>query len=122
MRTLKERRKAAAFRTTTPTMTDQAGAANTDLNIIVTQFLKTGQSPSKGTPIYGDFTEFPRDLKTAIERAASVNRLRKGLPTQLRELPIEQLLGLTPEKIREILTPPKEEGEQSSKPKSEDNT
>lgn len=105
MKTLKDRRKAAAFHNTTPTMTDQSAAATTDLNVIVNQFLKTGQSPNRGNPRYGDFSQLPTDLRGMIETSRSVAKLRRALPEQLKELPMEELLGLTPEKLAEMLAP-----------------
>lgn len=109
MRTTAQKRKAAAFfndHTKNPTMTDQSAAATTDLNVIVNQFLKTGTSSSKGNPRYGDFSDLPTDLRGIIETARSVTKLRSNLPPQLRDLPVEQLLALTPEQIATILTPP----------------
>lgn len=112
MRTLTQRRAAAAFRTTTPTKTDQAGAATTDLNVIINQFLRTGKSASTGIPRYGDFTELPTDLRGMIESSRSMRTRRAQLPPELRDLPLEELLALTPEEIKRILAPPKQEGEQ----------
>lgn len=109
MKTLKDRRKAAAFVNTQPTKTDQSAASQTDLNVIVNQFLKTGTTSSRGNPRYGDFSELPQDLRGMIEQARSVQRLRRGLPDALREKPIEELLTLTPDQLTSILTPPKPE-------------
>lgn len=106
MRTLKQRRAAAAFHNTQPTMTDQSAASQTDLNVIVNQFLKTGTSSSKGNPRYGDFSQLPEDLRGMIEQARSVTQLRRDLPPQLRDMQIEELLNLTPEQITHILRPP----------------
>lgn len=105
MRTLAERRTAARFINTEPTMTDQSAAAQTDLNIIMTQFLKSGTSPSTSQPVYGDFSELPTNLRDAIEQARSVSRIRSQLPPQLRDMPVEEILALTPEQIAAILTP-----------------
>lgn len=106
MRTLKERREAARYVNTMPTMTDQSAAANTDLNVIVNQFLKTGQTASRSTPVYGDFSQLPDNLRDAIDQARSVQRLRSTLPPQLRERTTEELLALTAEDIARILAPP----------------
>lgn len=105
MRTLELRREAARFINTEPTMTDQSAASQTDLNIIMTQFLKTGTSPSTSQPVYGDFSELPNNLRDAIEQARSVSRIRSQLPPQLREMPVEDILSLTPEQLGDILTP-----------------
>lgn len=109
MKNLKQRRAAARYRNTMPTMTDQSQAANTDLNVIVNQFLKTGQSASKGNPIYGDFSQLPTNLRDAIDQARSVQHLRRTLPPQLRDMDAAELLTLTPEDITRILTPPHKE-------------
>lgn len=119
MKNLKQRRKAAAFRNTQPTMTDQSQAATTDLNVIVNQFLRTGQSPSKGTPIYGDFTQLPQNLRDAFEQARGVKNLRRQLPPQLKDMEPAQLLALTPEDIKRILTPV---DKATDKPKEEPKT
>lgn len=106
MRTLKERRKAAAYSNTEPTLTDQSARATTDLNVIVNQFLKTGQSQSRSIPRYGDFTQIPTDLRGIIETSRSMNDYRRKLPEQLRGMSIQELLQLTPETLKRILTPP----------------
>lgn len=105
-RTLKDRRQAAKHINKLPTETDQSGAAQTDLNIIVNQFLKTGTSSSVGIPRYADYTQIPTDLREAIEQARSVTRLRQELPLALQNMPVEELLALTPDAIAAILQPP----------------
>jgi len=103
---MKEKRAKARYRNTDPTMTDQSAVASTDLHVIINQFLKTGQSASKGIPRYGDFTQLPDNLRDAIEQARSVKRIRHNLPPQLQNLTTEELLALTPEDIARRLTPP----------------
>jgi len=96
-----------------PTMTDQSQAAETDLNIIMKQFLKTGTVPgASGEPMYEDFTELPNDLRGMIELSRTMREQRRNLPEQIRHLPVEDLLGLTPDKWNAIMKPaeqPKEE-------------
>lgn len=106
MLTLKQRRERAAYRSTKPTKTDQSAASQTDLNVIVNQFLKTGTSAMNGVPRYGDFSELPSDLRGMIEMSRSMKERRRNLPEKLREMPIEELLALTPEQIKTILNPP----------------
>lgn len=106
MLTLKERRKASAHINNQPTLTDQSAASQTDLNIIVNQFLKTGQSNSRSVPRYGDFTGIPQDLRGIIETSRSVQRLRGNLPEKLKGLSVQELLALTPEQINAIINPP----------------
>lgn len=106
MRTLEQRRRAAAYVETGKTMTDQSAAATTDLHVIVNQFLKTGQSGSRSTPRYGDFSELPEDLRGYINQARALNHHRTRLPEQLRNMPTNELLALTTEQIAQILNPP----------------
>jgi len=101
---------------TLPTLTDQSAAKETDRNIIVKKFMATGQAPVGNQGFYADMTHLPTDLQGFIRRARSIPNLRGKLPGPLRELSINQLLNLTPEQLREKLTPPapppaKKEGE-----------
>jgi len=95
-----------------PTMTDQSQAAETDINVIIKQFMKTGQATGPAeNPMYEDFTEFPTDLRSMIERSREVAKLRRELPEKLQHLEVEELLGLTPEAWNKIMKPeePKKE-------------
>lgn len=97
---------AAIFNNTMPTKTDQADAKNTDINIIVGQAAISGTVPGRNKePIYADFSQLPTDLREMIETTRNIETLRKTLPPQLREKPIEELLTLTPDAIAQILTP-----------------
>lgn len=90
-------------RETMPTKTDQSGAAETDVNVIVSQFKISGVVPGASRPgMYGDFTQLPHDLRDMIEQSRALMRTRNDLPDQLKGLPIEQLLALTPAKIAAI--------------------
>lgn len=116
MKPWKERRKIAAIKNTEPTLTDQAGAASTDLNIIMKQFLKTGTIPgAKGEPIYGDFTEIVTDYRDMLERSRTLADIRKQLPHALQQLPIEELLALNGEQLAAYLRPVSEP--ETEKPK-----
>lgn len=99
----KRNKAAAIFNSNKPTKTDQSQASTTDINVIVTQFLRTGHSPGQQQPIYGDFTEFPPDLQTMFQLASSVKEKIAALPIELQGLPLEQLAQLTPEDINTIL-------------------
>jgi len=101
-----ENRKRARTENLEPTETDQSGAAQTDMNIIVTQLLKTGQGPGNPVaPMYGDFTNLPRDLRETIETCRGLKDIRNNLPEQLKDKPIEDLLLMTREDIDAILAP-----------------
>lgn len=83
----KRNKEAAKYRNTEPSLTDQSQASSTDINIIVTQFLRTGQAPPGAQPVYGDFTEFPTDLRTMFDMARSVREKVDQLPEELRGVP-----------------------------------
>jgi len=102
-----ENRKRARTFNNQPTETDQAGAAETDLNVIVGRMLTNRSVPgAKGEPLYGDFTGLPKDLRAMIETARDVERLRGQLPDKLAELTVEDLVQLPPNTLKDILTPP----------------
>lgn len=102
-----QNRKRAQIRNTAPTMTDQSQAENTDLNIIVRQFMTTGQAPgARGQPLYGDFTELPRDLRSMIHHARSLEKLQEELPAQLRNHTLDQLFAITNDELVKMMQPP----------------
>lgn len=93
-----------------PSMTDQSQAADTDVNVIVKKYAVTGQAPGMAKkPIYLDFTQIPDTLRGMMEKGHELRGYRAKLPEQLRELPLEALLTLTPEQIKAIVEPPKPE-------------
>lgn len=103
----KRNKERAIYHSTEPTMTDQAGARETDINVIVGRFGISNQIPTNGQPpMYGDFSHLPEDLRGFIETAQSYEERRAALPEQLRNMPIEELLALTPEELTNKLTPP----------------
>lgn len=101
--------------TTQPTKTDQAGAGETSLHTIISRYGVSGQMPvTNRTPITGDLTKMPTELREVFQMARSMRENRAKLPKQLRELPLEQLLALTREELDKLLKPasppaPKEE-------------
>lgn len=103
-----ENRKRAQTVNTNPTMTDQAGARDTDINVIVKTFTRTGMVPAaQGKPLVGmDFTQLPQDLRGFIETANNLNQIKNRLPAELRAMDIAELMALTPEQITNKLTPP----------------
>lgn len=103
-RTNKERAKT---RNTEPTMTEQSQARDTDINVIVGRFLKTGTAPgAPAEPMYGDFSQYPDNFREMIELADTLNSRRAQLPDALKNMALEELLALTPEALTNILTPP----------------
>lgn len=92
---------------TKPTLTDQAGAKDTDINVIVSRFTKTGTVPgTKTAPMSGDFTQLPRDLAEFIQTSRNLQTLTRKLPKELQDMKIEDMLALTPEQLKEKLAPP----------------
>jgi hypothetical protein len=99
-------KKAAIYNNDDPSATDQSSAHETDINVIVGKYGITGRVPAmKGTPIAGDFTGLPGDLRDMIETSRTVKHKRDSLPKELRDLPVEELLSLTPDKLNAILAP-----------------
>lgn len=97
---------AAIYRNTEPSKTDQSQAKDTDINVIVNRYGVTGTAPgTTKEPLYEDFTELPRDLRGMIEKGRDLQRLRRQLPKQLAEMPVDQLLALSPDQINAILKP-----------------
>lgn len=102
-----ENKAAAVFINTKPTKTDQAGAGETDINVIIRKYGITGIVPSAPqAPMYGDFTNIPHDLAEMMQLARTAEAHRANLPEQLRGMSLEAMLALTPEQLNTILTPP----------------
>lgn len=102
----RDRKAAAITYTTEPTLTDQAAARDTDINVIVAQFTIHGQVPGQtGQPMYDDFTQLPSDLRGFIERSRELETAKAKLPDALKKLSIDALLGLTTAQLTDILTP-----------------
>jgi len=112
----KNRLKARTF-SNKPTLTDQAGARDTDINVIVGQFMVHGQLPGNSKqPIQGaDFTNMPTDLRGFIELGKSIETNKQKLPPQLKGMSLEKILSLTPEELKTILAPPEEKPKEETK-------
>lgn len=96
----------AIYMDDTPTMTDQAGARETDINVIVGRYGISGQvHGNQKEPMYGDFSNLPDGLREFIETAKTYEERRAELPEQLRGMDPEELLALTPEELTRKLTP-----------------
>lgn len=91
-----------------PTLTDQAAAAGTDINVIVRQLQISGTMPGAPTPSLGglDTTEIPDNLADALATIRNIKNLRRQLPPQLEGKSMNELLALTPDQLTTILTPP----------------
>lgn len=104
---------------TQPTLTDQSQAAETDLNLIIRKFGITGAIPGTARePMYGDFTDLPTDLRGFLETSRELNRHKNNLPAELRDIPTEELLYMTPEQLAAKLKPePPKEPTEPKEPK-----
>lgn len=107
MKTHAELRAAARTYNNEPTLTDQSGRQQTDLNIILQQAAITGTMPSNGKePQYHDWTLIPRDLRGMLELREKIEEHRARLPEKLREIPLEKLMEMTDAEINATLQPP----------------
>jgi len=93
---------------TDPSETDQTGAEETNINVIVKRYGVYGTIPQGSkAPIFGaDTTDWPTDLGLAIDLARSLEKIRGELPPAMQKMSTDELLALTPEKIVSILKPP----------------
>lgn len=82
------------------TMTDQAGAAATDINIIVEKMRATGTFPAGAKqPMYVDMSQLPDNLRDMLEMSRNIESQRNNLPEALRHLSTAELLAKKPEEI-----------------------
>lgn len=89
-----------------PTMTDQSGAKDADLNVIVERMIRTGTvTQAKDQPMYGDFSELPRDYREFIHQARSLEKLRGELPKELAALTVEDLVVMDNRALADYLKP-----------------
>jgi len=104
----KERARRLASVNNQPTRTDQSGAEDSDINVIVKRYGVYGTIPQgKKQPQFGqDLSEIPTDLAEVIESARMLEIYRGQLPDALKALNIEDLITMTPEAIADILKPP----------------
>lgn len=115
----RKNKKAAIFKNFEPSMTDQSQADSVDIVQIIKRFRVTGMAPRLGVQgHYADYSEIPNDLRGIIEQSRSIHSLRKKLPEALRDVPVEELLSMTPEQMARIVAPPpdKQTDKQEEKP------
>lgn len=102
-----KRARALATKNSMPTMTDQSQADDTNVNVIVKKMSITGPRTGPGNAQYGDYSTLPSHLRGWIELGRSLDTNRQQLPPQLQNLPLTDLLTLSPDQIDAILNPPK---------------
>lgn len=89
-----------------PTMTDQSGAKDADLNVIVERMIRTGTvTQAKDQPMYGDFSGLPKDYRDFIHQARSIEKLRGDLPKELGALTVEDLVVMDNQALADYLKP-----------------
>jgi len=107
MNAAKARSDKYATTNTDPTMTDQSGSDDTDINLIIKRYGVYGTAPGAATPQqYGDFADLPTDLAEGIKLIRSQKDLVGKLPPELQTMSIEELMTLTHDQLTEILAPP----------------
>lgn len=112
---IENKAKAVTF-DNTPTLTDQAAAKDTDINVIVGQFLIHGQAPGNTKQgMYEDFTQLPDDFRGYLDLLKTMEATHAKLPNILKAMNVGELLALTPDQLANILTPAK----QPEEPKAE---
>lgn len=103
----KQNKLEGAYCNESPSMTDQAGADQTHINVILKQMRITGQVTGHNKEhIEADFSLLPSDLRSMIELTREISQMRNRLPRELRDYTPEQLDSLTAEQLTAILTPP----------------
>lgn len=90
-----------------PSKTDQSFLKETDINHIVSKFLKTGQmdTPRVGQGVYADITQF-HDLPTAMNQVTKAQEAFDALPAKVRER-----FGNSPLQMVQFLQDPKNDDE-----------
>ncbi|AXH75814.1 MAG: internal scaffolding protein [Microviridae sp.] len=102
----KERSDYYATENKDPSMTDQSGSNDTDINTIVKRYGTYGTMPqSNQQPVYGDVADQPTDLRDRIALIRSIPNIKAGLPKELESLTLEEVLALTPAELTSKLTP-----------------
>lgn len=103
--TYRERANRLATVDNTPTMTDQAGSEDTDINVIVKRYGVYGTMPqgTKQARFGEDYSQLPDDLAGFIYTARSVERLRGELPFELANLTMEELVTYDTQQLAELL-------------------
>lgn len=81
-----EKHARVQFKTTGPSMTHQANAAECDINRIMQKYEKTGvlEHRNKFEGQYGDFTELPQDYHASMNAVLAAGDMFMTLPAQIR--------------------------------------
>lgn len=99
------------------TLADQAGADETNVNVIMRKYAPLGAYPGTAKEhLDADFTTIPQDLRSMIDLTRRISQLRDRLPRELRDYTPEQLDALTVDELTTILTPPAQPPAQPKEP------
>lgn len=110
----------AIYRSNAPSLTDQAAYKDTDLNIVIPRYLTTGHAPGQVKPgEFMDLSEVPQDLRGLIDESRRINQYRQQLPEELRDIPTEQLIYMSPEEMRRHIEGVRERNKPPESPKPE---
>lgn len=98
------------------TLTDQAGAAATDINVIVKKMQQTGSFPMGARqPMYVDLSILPDNLRDMLEMSRNVEQHRNNLPKELQHLSTAELVSMDPAKIAGLMTEQQRYNERAEK-------
>lgn len=100
---------ASRTRTTEPSATDQSQANSTDINIILKGASFGNLEFGKGAapaPVYNDYSNLPADFRDLIEMSRQLPGYVGQLPPQLRDIPLDVFMSMTPDDIRTRMAPP----------------
>lgn len=87
------------------TLTDQAGAEATDINVIVRKMQTTGTFPAGAKPpMYVDLSILPDNLRDMLEMSRNVESHREALPPELQHLSTSELIAMEPKSIAGLMT------------------
>lgn len=101
---------ASKTRTTTPSLTDQSQRDSTDINVMLKGATFGNLEFGKGAapaPVAQDYSNLPGDFRDMLEFTRQLPTYIGQLPPQLRDIPPERLLALTPAELTAILKPAK---------------
>lgn len=75
-----------ATKNTEPSLCEESHATETDINVIMSRYERTGQLPQVlGQPLFGDFTEMP-DYRQAVTQIRQAEEAFLEVPAKVRAL------------------------------------
>lgn len=102
----RKRQRARTYNAGKPSKTDQAGARETDINVIVSRLMPGSTINGNGKqPMFGDFCDLPGDYREMIHLARSMEKARRELPEELKNLTIEDLVVMDDKALADYMKP-----------------